>query len=334
MHLTLEALQIIDVIDRQGSFAAAANALDRVPSALTYSVRKLEDDLDVLLFDRRGHRAKLTPAGRELLEEGRHLLRAAGELERRVKRAATGFEVELRIVVDSVIPFDHLLPLIAAFDRECTGTRLRIAHEVLSGVWEALLTGRADLAIGGAYDGPDLLRMNSGFRIRPLGTIDWLFAVAPSHPLANATEPLAASFIAQYRAVAVGDSGQALPQVTAGLLSGQDTLTVPSIAAKLAAQLAGLGCGHLPKALARPYLDAGTLVEKKTAQARPGGMLHFAWRTAAQGKSMKWFLDRLAEPITQERLLAGISDSTTAGQPDLESALRALVQSRTGPAGR
>lgn len=334
MHLTLEALQIIDVIDRQGSFAAAANALDRVPSALTYSVRKLEDDLDVLLFDRRGHRAKLTPAGRELLEEGRHLLRAAGELERRVKRAATGFEVELRIVVDSVIPFDHLLPLIAAFDRECTGTRLRIAHEVLSGVWEALLTGRADLAVGGAYDGPDLLRMNSGFRIRPLGAIDWLFAVAPSHLLANEAEPLAASVIAQHRAVAVGDSGQALPQVTAGLLSGQDTLTVPSMAAKLAAQLAGLGCGHLPKTLARPYLDAGALIAKETVEARPGGMLHFAWRTAAQGKSMKWFLDRLAEPLMQELLLDGISDSAKAGALDPEAALPAAARPGAASAGR
>ena len=46
MNLTLESLLILDMIDRKGSFAAAAVALDRVPSALTYSVRKLEDDLD------------------------------------------------------------------------------------------------------------------------------------------------------------------------------------------------------------------------------------------------------------------------------------------------
>src|SRR3569623_1505542 len=96
MNLTLESLRILDAIDRKGSFAAAALALDRVPSALTYTVRKLEEDLDVLLFDRRGHRAKLTPAGQELLSEGRNLLRAADELEQRVKRTATGWETELR----------------------------------------------------------------------------------------------------------------------------------------------------------------------------------------------------------------------------------------------
>ena len=113
MNLTLESLQILDAIDRNGSFAGAANELDRVPSALTYSVRKLEEDLDVLLFDRSGHRARLTAAGQELLTEGRHLLRAAHELEQRVKRTATGWEVELRIVLDSVIRFDQMIPLIA-----------------------------------------------------------------------------------------------------------------------------------------------------------------------------------------------------------------------------
>jgi DNA-binding transcriptional LysR family regulator len=304
MNLTLEALRILDTIDRNGSFAAAAAALDRVPSALTYSVRKLEEDLDVLLFDRRGHRAKLTPAGLELLTEGRHLLRAADELEQRVKRTATGWEVELRIVLDSLIPFEKMLPLIAAFDAEGSGTRLRFSFEVLSGVWESLMSGSADLAIGAAYDGPDLIRSSGGFQTRPLGTIDWVFAVAPSHPLASLPDPLPPGVVQQHRAVAVGDSGRMLPSVTAGLLTGQETLTVPSLQAKLAAQLAGLGCGHLPYALAAPHLASGALIQKQTVEAKPSGNAQFAWRTAARGKCLKWFLARLADPATQRMLLA------------------------------
>lgn len=303
MNLTLEALRILDAIDRKGSFAAAAMALNRVPSALTYSIRKLEEDLDVLLFDRRGHRAKLTAAGQELLMEGRHLLRAADELEQRVKRIATGWEVELRIVMDGVIPFDKLQPLIAEFDKERSGTRLRFASEVLSGVWEALVTGRADLAIGAAYDSPDLIRMSGGFQVRPLGGIDWVFAVAPSHPLAAASEPLSASVIQQHRAVAVGDTGRVLPGITAGLLTGQETLTVPSMTAKLTAQLAGLGCGHLPRALAAPYLASGALIEKQSTETRPQGTTHIAWNNKTRGKSLKWFVNRLIEPATQRMLL-------------------------------
>src|SRR3954463_5389340 len=136
MDLTLEAIRILDAIDRRRSFAAASAELDRVPSALTYTVRKLEEDLDVLLFDRRGHRAKLTPAGQELLTEGRHLLRAADELEQRVKRTATGWESELRIVMDGIFSFEKMLLLIEEFDKEASGPRLRFSYEVLSGVWE------------------------------------------------------------------------------------------------------------------------------------------------------------------------------------------------------
>jgi DNA-binding transcriptional LysR family regulator len=303
MHLTLEALRILDSIDRKGSFAAAAIELDRVPSALTYSVRKLEEDLDVLLFDRRGHRAKLTLAGQELLTEGRHLLQAAAELERRVKRAATGWEVELRIVVDTTIPFDAVLPLITKFDKEGSGTRLRFSSEVLSGVWEALVTGNADLAIGAPYDSPALIRMSSGFQTRVLGKVDWVFAVAPSHPLAAMPDPLPANIIQQHRAVAVGDTGQILPGMTSGLLTGQPTLTVPSISAKLAAQLAGLGCGHLPRKIAAPYLASGMLIEKQTSEPKPEGATHIAWNSKTRGKSLKWFLNRLTDPAVQQMLL-------------------------------
>lgn len=303
MNLTLESLRILDEIDRRGSFAAAASVLDRVPSALTYTVRKLEEELDVLLFDRRGHRARLTSAGEELLTQGRHLLQAAEALEQRVKRTAAGWEAELRIVIDSVIPIERMLPLIAEFDREQTGTRLRLSAEVLSGAWEALLTDRADLAIGAAYDGPEAMRMSSDFRTRLLGGIDWVFAVAPSHPLANAAEPLPAELIQRHRAIAVGDTGRMLPGISAGLLTGQDTLTVPTVQAKLAAQLAGLGCGHLPRMLAAPHVASGQLVEKQTVEAKPAGAAHLAWRSSARGKSLKWFLARLPQADTRRQLL-------------------------------
>lgn len=60
MRLSLEALETLDAIAEQGSFARAAESLHRVPSALTYTVKKLESDLGVTLFDRSGQRARLT----------------------------------------------------------------------------------------------------------------------------------------------------------------------------------------------------------------------------------------------------------------------------------
>jgi DNA-binding transcriptional LysR family regulator len=299
MRISLDALQVLDAIDTRGSFAAAAEALHRVPSALTHAVRKLEDDLAVTLFVRQGRRAVLTPAGRLLLEEGRHLLNAAGELECRVQRVATGWEHELRIAVEAVLDLNALWPLIGDFYKELSGTRLRLMSEVLGGCWDALATMRADLAIGAPGDMPS----GGGYRTRLLGRSRPVFAVAPSHPLAKAREPLPASEILKHRAVVIADTSRQLLARTAGLLSGQDTLVVPDFAAKLAAQVAGLGVGHLPLPLAAPEIAAGRLVAKRTVEAGPDLPLHIAWRSDHEGRALEWFLEKLEDEKLRARLL-------------------------------
>src|ERR1043165_2749507 len=101
--LTPEALTMMDAIARSGSFAAAARELGKVPSALTYNVRQLEDALDVLLFARRSRQATLTAAGQELLDEGRRLLEQIDAVANRVKRVACGWETQLTIASDGAI---------------------------------------------------------------------------------------------------------------------------------------------------------------------------------------------------------------------------------------
>jgi len=299
MKLTLDALQVMDAIERLGSFAAAAAELHRVPSALTYSVRKLEQDLDVVLFDRSGHRARLTSAGQELMQQGRHLLRAAGELECRVKRVATGWETELRIVLDIMIPAVQLFPLIAEFYAEESGTRIRLAHEVLAGTWDALVSGRAELALGVSGEVP----AGGGYAIRMLGYKDFVFAVAPKHPLAALPEPLKYEQILAHRAVAIGDSSRNLPPRSVGLLTGQDVLTVPDLGAKVAAQVAGLGCGYLPAHAAAPLVKAKRMVVKQVEEIKPAGNLYYAWRSREKGKALRWFLKRLEDRDVRASLL-------------------------------
>ncbi|MBX9902742.1 MAG: LysR family transcriptional regulator [Burkholderiales bacterium] len=299
MRLSLDALLVIDAIDRKGSFAAAAHELHRVPSAITYTVQKLEEDLDVLLFDRRGHRAKLTPAGHELLNEGRHLLHAAVDLESRVKRVATGWEAELRIAFDGLIPPTVMLELARDFHAETTSTRLRFSTEVLGGCWDALASGRADLAIGASGDGP----AGGGYQTRTLGEIDWVFAIAPTHPLAAAAEPLTRDDILKHRAITVADSSRNLPPRTTGLISGQETLTVFDTASKLQAQVMGLGVGYLPQCLAATVAAKGELVIRRTEEPKVSQMLYVAWRTTHRGKALKWFVEQVSAKGWLDRAL-------------------------------
>ena len=308
--LTPEALAMMDQIARSGSFAAAAREMGKVPSALTYSVRQLEEALDVLLFDRRSRQAVLTAAGQELLVEGRRLLQEMDAVANRVRRVATGWESELTVCIDDAIARRALFDLMEAFYQlpvddapgAPTGppTRLKLRVEVLSGTWEALMSGQADLTIGTSAQPP-----GSAVFCETLGEMEMIFCVAPHHPLAQAEAPLSASTIAEHRIVTVADTARQLAPMTIGVMPGQDVLTMPSMAAKLEALMRGLGCGSLPTPMVRRHIEAGRLVHKATYQGSRVVPLHYAWRNTGQqpGKALAWWLQQLQRETTRRSLL-------------------------------
>ncbi len=298
IKLSLESIEVLDAIARKGSFAAAAESLFRVPSALTYTVRKLEEDLGVSLFNRSGHRAELTEAGAELLREGRHLLSAASELESRVRRVASGIETELCIAVSDIFNIAAIYPILDKFYTQDFGTRIKLLREVYGGGWDALMSGRADISVGAPGDAPP----GVGYAARPLGKLQFHYAVAPHHPLANMPEPLQNQDIMRYRSVSAADSSRSLPPRTSGILSGQDVLTVPDMDAKLQAQISGLGVGYLPKALAERYAAIGQLVIKQVAEPKPEVTSFLAWRTDG-GKAQQWLIKELQQIQLEDVIL-------------------------------
>ena len=292
LKLSLDALQILDAIDRRGSFAAAGKALHKVPSTISYTVSKLEQDLGVQLFDRIGPRADLTEAGQALLEEGRHLLRAARELELRVRRVASGWEAELTLAVDSMFQPALLAQDIADFSAVAEQTRVRLISEALSGTWEALLDRRADLLVGAAGEGPS----GGGYVVEALGVVRFAFAVAPQHPLAAVSGPLGRDALAEHCAIAVADSARRLLPRTVGLLMGQETVTVPDMLSKFRLQCAGLGFGFLPEPYVQAAVAQGRLVVREVEEPKPDETFWLAWRTGEEGAALRWWRERLREP--------------------------------------
>ncbi len=300
--MTPDALAMLQAIDSAGSFAAAARAMGMVPSALTYRVRQIEDALDVLLYDRSSRQAQLTQAGAELLREGGRLLIEIDAVANRVKRVATGWEPQLTIAVDTIISKATVMELCESFFSLSPPTRIRLRDETLSGTLEALTSGQADLALGVTRDAAT----HSGIQVQPLGEVEFVYAIAPHHPLANAAEPLSDETIQQHRAVAVADSIQRGTGMTFGLLGGQDVFTVASMHAKLDAQLRGLGGGYLPRCMADSYIETGRLVLKKTERPYRMVPISYAWRgasTTVQGRALQWWLQQLESTTTRAALL-------------------------------
>jgi len=297
---------MLTTVVRTGSFAGAARALGLVPSALSYRVRQMEDALDVLLFDRSARQARLTEAGAELMREAPRMLADLEAVANRVKRVATGWEPLFTIALDSVVARDPLLDLVGAFYAQNPPTRLKLRDETLLGTIEALASGQADVAIGSVLDAASLAFTANGVRTRPLGELRFVYAVAPHHPLARLPEPLSDATLRAHRAVAAADSSRAGPSMTVNLVGGQDVLTVPTMQAKLSAQLHGLGGGFLPEPMARPYIDAGHLVERRTERVVPVGQMHVAWRVPAAGRpgrALEWWLAQFEHEGTRLALL-------------------------------
>jgi molybdate transport repressor ModE-like protein len=299
--LTPDALSLLEAVARAGSFAAAARSLGLVPSAVTYRIRQLEDALDVLLFDRSSRQARLTDAGSELLREGGRLLSQIDAVAARVKRVATGWESQLTIAVDTVISSSTVMELAQTFFTLAPTTRLRLRDESLSGTLEALTSGHADLALGLALEPAGA----AGIQSRALGEIALVYAVAPHHPLAAMEGPLPDDLLHKHRAIAVADSVQRGAALTLGLLAGQDVLTVPTMRAKLDAQLRGLGGGFVPEPMARPYLESGRLVAKPVQRSTHRQVsMSYAWRNGAgPGRALQWWLEQLEQPATRRALL-------------------------------
>ena len=349
--LTPDALAMMDVIARTGSFAAAARELGKVPSSLTYSVRQLEDALDVLLFDRRSRQARLTAAGIELLTEGRRLLEQMDAVASRVKRVGAGWESQLSIAADGLISRITMFELCEAFyslppvrtvpargpapaaapapDAERAGppatlggpgTRLRLRTEVMTGTWEALTSGQVDLAIGVGIE----RGLPTGVQMKELGSMPFVFAVAPHHPLAQCQSPISDAELMRHRAVAVADSAQRLAPMTVNLLPGQDVLTVSSMQLKIEAQLRCMGCGFVPEPLVREHLAAGRLVARPVQRPTQSARLGYAWRTpvadapgAARkpqlGLALRWWLAQLDSPTTRQALIERHTFTPLAG---------------------
>jgi DNA-binding transcriptional LysR family regulator len=291
-RISLEALAALDSIDRRGSFAAAAAELHRATSSVSHTVQKLESRLGVPLFDRGGHRAVLTPAGRALLEEGRTLLAAAGALERRLQGLEQGWEREVVIAVDDILPLERVLPVVGEFLALGAPTHVHLQQEVLGGVWEALIAQRADVALVDvpAVAPPDIDH-------RPAVEVPFVFAVPPGHPLLREKQPLSAAALRAHRAIVVADSSRGTP-LHPGAVSGMgtpaDVLGVSTLQGKLSAQKAGLGVGFLPLPWAAPALAEGSLVALPVRAPKPSARLSVAWRSQQAGRAVGWFAQRLS----------------------------------------
>jgi len=257
-RVSLDQWLVFCAVVDAGSFARAAETLHRSQSAVSYALNRMQEQLGVRLLRPDGRRAVLTEAGQALLPRARRLLDEAEAVERSAHEMAAGWEPEVRLTVDRAFPCEPVMAALRAFNEAGPGSRVRLHEAIMSGVDDALVAGRTDLAIGGTVP--------EGFIGDRLLDLAFIAVAAPDHPLAVA-ESLTLADLRRQTQVVVSDSGERSPR-SDGLVGADQAWHVASLESKRAALLAGLGFGWLPRHMVEDDIRAGRLAELPLTSGR------------------------------------------------------------------
>lgn len=288
------SLEVIDAVARTGSFTAAAAELHRVPSAVSYTVRQMEEWLAVSLFERRHRDVVLTEAGRVFSEEGRVVIKKMLATRRRCQQVANGWRGQINIAVDRIVRPARTRQLVVDFYRHFPDMELHIAPEVFNGVWDALADGRVDVAIGATQAIP----VGGRFAFRDMGSLNWRCVVRAGHPLLSHSSPLNEELIREWPSLVLEDTSRALPKRTTWTLNNQRRLVVPDWDSAFDCLRAGLCVGMVPGHFAQPWLEQGVLCELPLAAPFPDSPCCLSWSEQSVSPALSWLLEHLGSTET------------------------------------
>jgi len=247
---TVEQWAVLAAVVDEGGFAQAASVLNRSQSAISYSVARLQESLDLALLVVEGRKSVLTPHGQTLLARGRALLKELDTLEALARSLKQGWESELKLIVDAAFPRARLLEIVAELQSSCPSTQIQLADVVLSGAEQAITEGSADLVVTS--------RVPPGYLSDWLLDVNFIAVARADHPLLKIGRELTTDDLTHHVQAVVRDSGTSHPR-DEGWLGAPRRFTVSSMDASLATILAGLAYAWLPEHMLAEPLRSGAL---------------------------------------------------------------------------
>ena len=293
--VTIDQLRVFRQVAEAGSFSAAARAMHRAQSAVTYAIQKLENQVGAELFDRGGYRPVLSDAGRALLPRATRILEELAAFGAQARGIAGGLEPEVSLVVDSLFSTPILVRALADFQREYAPVQLRIYVETLGGTAQALLDGIADIGVclDFASTIPDL-------ETTPMGQIELVAVAAPTHPLGRTKGPIPLDATRDHVQLVLTDRSP-LTRGKEYTVFAVKTWRLADLGARHAMLVAGLGWCSMPLHMVKDDLAAGRLV--KLDIRWPGGVKGFPRpgvvlarrKDRVLGPAGTWLAQRLVE---------------------------------------
>jgi DNA-binding transcriptional LysR family regulator len=255
----LHSMRAFVRVVEEGSFAAAARALDISPAVVTRLVADLENHLGARLLRRTTRRIDLTEAGHVFVTRAVSVLEELEEAESLVRTETAEPRGLLRVLAPTAFSCHFLMPLLPRFLEQFPAVRLSIVHGVPD-------TAASDYDISII---PGIGPLDGGFIAHSLGTVRSILCASAGY-LTRAGNPQHPSELLRHRCVVFHGAHLARSWVLEGTQDGrteevevdipQPVLRVNNAEVALAAALAGLGIVSLPAYMPEAALAAGTLV--------------------------------------------------------------------------
>jgi DNA-binding transcriptional LysR family regulator len=294
--MDLSQLEVFLAVAKEGRFSRAAEKLYRTQSAVSQSIRKLEDEIGEPLFDRSSREGVLTDAGRVLQEYAERLLNLRSDAQEALVELRELQKGKLAIAANEFTAL-YLLPVLAKFRRLHPMIRITVRRSLGSHIPDDVLRHNAELGVL-TYDPQERQLCATVVYLDEL-----IFVVPPSHPLATARQVSirqlgAESFVAHnvaspYREKVI----QAFKRHKTPLHMDIELPTLQAIKRFVAM---GNGVALLPEISVENELARGELVRIPVRELRLHRKLRLIYRKSASlSHAAKAFL-KVAETIARE----------------------------------
>jgi DNA-binding transcriptional LysR family regulator len=251
--LSLDQLRVLVTVADAGSFSAAGRALGRAQSAISQAIATLEELQGITLFDRDGYRPTLTAVGQVLVDQARLTLASAARFEAVAASSRDGFEPELAIAIDPLVPTAPFIDTLRALVREFPDLPVTFSTEGLGGSLRRLRAETAALGICLL-----LPTIPADIVAYPLLRIRMEAVVAPGHALAKRRRSLMQADLEEHVQLVLSDPAAA-PDENYGLISARRWRFV-DLGRRLDFLLAGFGWCRMPEHIVAEQIAAKKLV--------------------------------------------------------------------------
>ncbi|MFA0570683.1 LysR family transcriptional regulator [Vibrio kagoshimensis] len=252
--IALEHLHVISVIHQEGSFRKASERLFKARSAVSYSVKQVEEYYQIKIFTRDTYRPELTRNGKILFNRIQHLLSEANDFDTFARQMNSEVETELRISFSAIFPMDNVTLLLGRLKQEFPKTIIHIDIETASGE-RMLLDDLVDIGIYGGFE------QDARVQYRRIDHCKLPVFISDSFPLAG-EDQISQAELTEYPQVVVKSSYKTSPD--SGILKEGIQWYVSDHNTKKSLICSGLGWGRLPMHEVSKELEQGKLIQLKT----------------------------------------------------------------------